>query len=165
MTSKHSLRCYDYVNQPFDRVAAALRSDAEGVFKRATASASEREHAIAVQLRVRVGSLEVATDVRVEVGPTEEKVSAPEGYQMTVFPLTWRSISSPSLFPHMHARLLIYPLSSSETQLEFDGAYDPPLGLFGDAIDALVGKRIAEATVLRFVQDVAALLRRQLAKS
>ena len=63
----------------------------------------------------------------------------------------------------MRGRLSVYPLSRSETQLEFEGVYDPPLGLLGDAIDAMAGHRIAEASVLQFLRDVAALLRSELA--
>ena len=50
-----------------------------------------------------------------------------------------------------------------ETQLDFSGQYEPPLGAVGDAVDALVGHRIAEASVHRFVTDVARYLREHLA--
>jgi len=165
MTSQHTLRCYDYVNQPFERVQNALRNDAAGIFKAATSSAGERVSALGAQLRVRVGVLEVATQVRIEVGPATSEMSSPWGYEIAVFPLQWQSSSSPSLFPRMQAKLQVYPLSSRETQLDFEGTYDPPLGLLGDAVDALVGHRIAEACALRFVQDVAALLRARLAET
>lgn len=164
MTKEHRLRCYDYVNQPDAKVRAALRSDAAGIFARATTSATERERAIGVQLHVRVGPLDVATDVRIEVGAPEEKMSSPVGYPMTIFPLSWSAVKTPSLFPRMRGTLSVYPLSSTETQLEFEGVYDPPLGLLGDAIDAMAGHRIAEASVLQFLRDIAALLRTELAK-
>lgn len=160
MTSARTLRSYDYVNQPLAPVLSALKRGASGIFSRATNGAAEREHALGVQLRVKIGPLDVATDVHVEVGPVEEpNASDPE---VTVFPLTWSSASSPSLFPHMQAKLRVYPLSSSETQLELDGTYDPPFGLLGEAIDSVAGHRIAEACVLHFVQDVAAQLRTEL---
>jgi len=54
----------------------------------------------------------------------------------------------------------VYPLTASETQLDFAGTYEPPMGIVGAAIDALVLHRVvAEASVLHFVQDVAAFLR------
>jgi hypothetical protein len=162
MTTERPIRCYDYVNQPCPRVQAALRQDAAGLFLRATTSAAEREHAICAQLHVRLGALDVAADVRVEIGPVKETMPSPYGYQVTVFPLSWKSISYPNLFPLMHAKLYVYPLSSWETQIELEGSYQPPLGVLGGAIDAAVGHRIAEAAVLRFVQDVAALLRVEL---
>ena len=78
-------------------------------------------------------------------------------------PAFWSSVSSPSLFPRMIAKLSVYPLSREVTQLEFEGTYDPPLGLLGDAVDAFVGHRIAEASALQFLRDVSALLRAELA--
>jgi hypothetical protein len=163
MSSEHRLRCYDYVNQPFERVRAALRENVQDVVRLATSRASQREQSLAAQLRVRVAGLEIATDVCVEIGAPEDSVSSPYGYDVTTFPLSWMASSRPSLFPHMQGRLLVYPLSRSETQLEFEGVYNPPFGVVGDAIDALAGKRIAEASVLTFVQDIAAHLRKQLA--
>lgn len=62
----------------------------------------------------------------------------------------------------MEAQLSVWPLTETETQLEIVGAYDPPLGLVGDAFDAAVGRRIAEATVLRFLDEVAAQIRKEL---
>ena len=67
------------------------------------------------------------------------------------------------LFPLMTAVLAVYPLTATETQLDFSGQYDPPLGAVGDAVDALIGHRIAEASVHRFVTDVARYLREHLA--
>jgi len=54
----------------------------------------------------------------------------------------------------MEASLSAYPLSSRETQLDLHGRYRPPLGTVGTALDAAVGHRIAEATLLRLLRDV-----------
>jgi hypothetical protein len=59
----------------------------------------------------------------------------------------------------MTATLDVYALGPGETQVDFHGEYVPPLGVVGTAIDALVGHRIAQATVHRFVQEVAERLR------
>ena len=59
----------------------------------------------------------------------------------------------------MKAELSIYPLTPTETQLEFVGHYEPPLGIVGGALDATVGHRIAQASVDRLVTDVARYLR------
>jgi hypothetical protein len=159
MTTHSTLRCYDYVNQPYERVQEALRANPVDIFRRATASTAVRATEVGAQLRVQVGALDVATEIEIVVGPVEDRTSSPWGYPITEFPLSWHSKQHPSLFPQMRAKLLVYPLSKSETQLELDGTYDPPFGLLGDALDALVGHRIAEACVLRFIQDVAAGLR------
>jgi hypothetical protein len=41
--------------------------------------------------------------------------------------------------------------------------YTPPLGTIGSALDSLIGHRVADASVHRFVTDVASLLRGELA--
>ena len=65
----------------------------------------------------------------------------------------------PRLFPLMEGELSIYPLTSTETQLDFSGVYKPPFGPVGKTMNAIVGHRIAEASVHRFVDDVAGYLR------
>jgi hypothetical protein len=62
----------------------------------------------------------------------------------------------------MKAGLSIYPITATETQLDFAGRYKPPLGPLGKAMNAMVGHRIAEASVQRFVSDVAEYLRKAL---
>ena len=70
----------------------------------------------------------------------------------------------PNVFPLMKAELSIYPLTASETQLDFFGLYEPPFGAVGKAMNAIVGHRIAEVSVHRFVSDVTAYLRQILSK-
>jgi hypothetical protein len=62
----------------------------------------------------------------------------------------------------MKADLSIYPITATETQLDFKGLYEPPLGPLGKAANAMVGHRIAEVSVHRFVSDVAEYLRKTL---
>lgn len=62
----------------------------------------------------------------------------------------------------MNGVLSIYKLTATETQLDFLGQYEPPLSLVGDALDAIIGHRIAEASVRRFTEDIARFLRAQL---
>jgi hypothetical protein len=63
----------------------------------------------------------------------------------------------------MRATLTVYPLTPTETQLDLAGTYDPPLGVLGEAVDAIAMHRIAEQSVTGFVRDVAAFLRGSLA--
>ena len=64
----------------------------------------------------------------------------------------------------MKGDLAIYPLTSTETQLDFSGVYEPPLGPLGKAMNAIAGHRIAEVSVHRFINDVAGYLRHTLAQ-
>ena len=59
-------------------------------------------------------------------------------------------------------RRIVLGWTANETQVDVDGEYRPPLGAAGNALDALVGHRLAEAAVLRFLRDVAAYLTRKL---
>jgi hypothetical protein len=47
--------------------------------------------------------------------------------------------------------------------LDFLGFYELPFGAVGKAMNAIVGHRIAEVSVHRFISDVAGYLRRALA--
>jgi hypothetical protein len=164
MTRPHELRCYDYVNHPYAVVRDAMRADLGDILQRATRSATGRAHALAANLKVGVGALEVGTDVAVEVLGIDERATGPVGRMPTTYiGLRWKSAHAPSLFPSMEAELVVYPLSKDETQIELHGRYTPPLGSVGSALDSLVGHRIADASVHRFVSDVAALLRDELA--
>ena len=57
--------------------------------------------------------------------------------------LEWKAATMPRLFPLMKADLSIYPLTATETQLDFLGLYEPPFGTVGEAMNAIVGHRIA----------------------
>lgn len=70
-------------------------------------------------------------------------------------PVSWRSSSAPGLFPVLEADLELVPLQSDVCQLSLFGTYRPPLSVAGGAGDALVGHRVAEACVRRFVLDTA----------
>ena len=104
---------------------------------------------MAASLRASIGTLEVGTDVAIEVGAIEETVATRGGVVLRI-PLAWRAAHAPAFFPSMKAVLSAYPLSKDETQLELVGTYTPPLGLLGDAVDGLALGRLADASVHRF---------------
>lgn len=161
MAKRREIRCYNYVNHPYQKVRDVLTGDALAVFKNATSAAASRAESVAAALRVNIGGIEVGTEVDIQVTHVEEQdqvVNPP----CTRMRLEWEATKSPRLFPIMKAELAIYPLTATETQLDFQGHYDPPLGPLGSAMNALVGHKIAEASVHRFVDDVAEYLRKTL---
>jgi len=81
----------------------------------------------------------------------------------TTLRLEWEAATLPRLFPLMKGELSVYPLTSTETQLDFSGVYEPPFGAVGKTMNAIVGHRIAEVSVHGFITDVAQYLRRALA--
>jgi hypothetical protein len=162
MATGREIRCYDYVNHPYEQVRDALSKDALAVFQSATKAAASRARTIASELRVDLGGIGVEADIIISVKKVEEHT--PElGQPVTRLQLEWQAAKMPSLFPLMKAELSIYPLTASETQLDFSGLYEPPLGAVGKALNAIVGHRIAEVSVHRFVSDVAGHLRQALA--
>ena len=156
--SAREIRCYDYVNHPYEKVRNALSADAPAVFQSATQAAASRAQSVASELHVQIGAIDISTHVRISVKKIEEQDS------VTRIELEWEATQMPGLFPLMKAGLAIYPLTATETQLDFSGVYEPPLGPLGKALNAVAGHRIAEVSVHRFVEDVARYLRDTLSK-
>ena len=159
MPDRPEIRSYDYVNHPYLRVRDALAADPPGVFRAATRAAAARAESVAAALHVQLGGLEVGTEIALTIGAIEEVDSTGYASKITRIPVSWQAARRPRLFPLMDAVLSIYALTSTETQLDFLGRYEPPLGLLGGAVNAVVGHRIAEASVHRLVADVAQYLR------
>jgi hypothetical protein len=162
-TEGREIRFYDYVNHPYDRVRDALRENALTVFQSATKAAASRAQTVAAELHLDVGGVGVKTDIKITVKNVEEKVSHAIRTPATRLRLEWEAATLPRLFPLMKAELSIYPLTAAETQLDFWGLYEPPFGAVGKTLNAVVGHRIAEASVHHFVGDVARYLRQSLA--
>jgi hypothetical protein len=165
MSHAHALRCYEYVNQPYESVRDALRNDPRRVFQRATTAGASRAHEVASYLHVDVGALAIGAEVTIYVQRFDETGSAPGLQPVTRLRLAWEAARAPALFPAMQAELAVYALSPGETQLDLSGEYRPPLGAIGAVLDAVVGHRIAEASVHRFLRDLAELLKRELGAS
>jgi hypothetical protein len=163
MKKRLEIRFYDYVNHPYDRVRDTLKKDALTVFQAATKSAAARAHSVASELHVDFGGIGVKTDIKIAVKRIDEKAGKSGATPVTQLLLEWEAAKAPRLFPLMRGELSIYPLTSTETQLDFSGVYKPPFGAVGKTVNAIVGHRIAEASVHRFVDDVAGYLRQNLA--
>jgi hypothetical protein len=163
MSKGREIRCYDYVNHPYEQVRDSLKRDALTVFQSATKAAASRAQSIAAELHIDVGGIGVKTDIRISVKNVDEEVLDAVSSPVTRLLLEWEAATMPRLFPLMKAELSIYPLTPTETQLDFSGLYEPPFGAVGKAINAIVGHRIAEVSVHRFINEVAAYLRRALA--
>lgn len=162
MSNGRHIRAYDYVNQPYRKVRDALHADAEDIFRDATRAAASRARSVASGLSVNIGGVEVGAEIAIDVFSVEDVEKGPLGKPATRIELEWEAAKAPRLFPFMKARLSAYALTATETQLDFEGAYEPPLGVVGAAVDAAVGHRIAEASVRRFMTDVAAHLRERM---
>lgn len=159
MSGKRKVRSFDYVNRPYDQVREALTADPLTVFRSATRAAADRVRSLAAELRVSVVGVEVGAEVEITVTEVEEVERGPMSTPATRIHLEWQAAEHPRLFPLMNGVLAAYALTATETQLDFSGSYDPPFGPLGDALDAVAMHRVAEASVDRFVKDVAHHLR------
>jgi hypothetical protein len=163
MSSGREIRSYDCVNRPYERVRDALRQDALAVFQSATKAAASRAQSIAAELHVDLGGIGVKTDINICVKDIDEKIDDATSSPIMRLQLEWEATTMPGLFPLMKGELSVYPLTSTETQLDFSGVYKPPFGVVGRTMNAIIGHRIAEASVHSFVNDVAGYLRQALA--
>lgn len=153
-----TLRCYDYVNQAYARVRDLLLAHPHYVFRHATAAEATQS----ARLHVKLGPLDIGADVVVCIaGIDPDTVYDVPALRLR---LVWEAVAHPGIFPAMTATLRVFPLSSTETQLELEGTYDPPLGPVGKALDAVALHRIAEVSAATFVKEVAGWLREELAR-
>ncbi len=162
MTTGREIRCYDYVNHPYERVRNALQQDALTVFQSATKTAAHRAQSVAAELHVDIGGIGVKSDIKIAVTKVEEETLDAIRTPTTRLLLEWEAATMPRFFPLMKGELSIYPLTPTETQLDFSGVYQPPFGAVGKTMNAIVGHRIAEVSVHDFVRDVAGYLRQSL---
>ena len=159
MSQKREIRSYDYVNHSYEKVRAALTADTAGVFGAATRAATVRAEAVAAALRINLGGFEIGAHITLSIRDVEEPPYTNESSRVLRVPIEWEATNKPRLFPLMNAVLSVYPLTATETQLDFLGRYEPPLGTLGNVIDVIAGHKLAEASVHRFVADVAGHLR------
>ena len=162
MSTGQKIRCYEYINQPYDIVRKAIKADPAKLFQSATKAAASRASTIAAGLHIDLAGVTISTDIAIVVKEVTEKPGEFGAAPSTHMLLEWEAMKAPHLFPLMKADLSIYPLTSTETQLDFSGSYVPPLGALGTAINAVVGHRIADGSVHRFVKEVAEFLRANL---
>jgi hypothetical protein len=165
MSEPRKLRSYQYVNRPYERVRELLHREPLKLLQRATTSAAARASTLMANLRLQVAGFEIGVDVRVLVRRVRDERAAPGNVPVTLVELSWEAVHMPAIFPSMLAEVSAQPLSPSETQIEIEGSYWPPLGVLGNAVDAAVGHRIAEATVHRLLMDLVEQLRDELAET
>ena len=164
MSTGREIRSYDYVNHPYYRVRDVLQQNALAVFQSATKAAASRAESVAAELRVDFAGLGVKADIKILIKGVEEEAADDTSGPSTKLLLEWEAATLPRLFPLMQGELAVYPLTSTETQLDFCGTYEPPFGAVGKTMNAIAGHRIAEASVHRFVSDVAGYLRHAVSK-
>ena len=100
------------------------------------------------ELRFEIGGGAITCRVDAEVGPME---TGPASLRV---PLHWKAAEHPKLFPVMHADLYISDVEGDHVGLRVHGDYQAPLGVVGAVADSLAGRRIAEKSIRRFLDEV-----------
>lgn len=154
MSTDHEIKCSQSVSHPYKLVRQALSEHADSVFQNATKEAASNTDSVGPELRATIAGLDLAKEIKITITNIDEDASAPKSATATRYELEWEATVLPRLFPLMKAELLVWPLNGTETQLDFVGHYEPPGGSLGQAIDSMVGRRIATLSVNHFVKDI-----------
>ena len=131
MSKGREIHCYDYVNHPYEQVRGALSKDAPAVFQSATKAAASRAQSIASELRIDIGGIGIEADIQVSVKNIEVKPR--EAMSRSGHPVAagmgGRDDATP--FSAHEGGSLHLSIDRTETQLDFMGVYEPPLGAAG----------------------------------
>ena len=141
------------VDRPYQEVCEILSGNAQRVFKEATTEAESSAQSMAAELHAKIAGVDVSKKVRINIVSYIDMQSGPD--KQMVVELNWEATRAPHWFPTMVAQLSVMPFEEDKTRLDFQGEYEPPLGLIGQAVNAVVGHQIAESSVRQFVSEVA----------
>ena len=114
-------------------------------------SASDDAYGKGITGVLRVGALGVSKVVRVQARDLTERED------LAGLAIRWE-VTGPGggLFPVLDADIRVHPAGEQRTLLTLQGAYRPPLGAVGQALDRAIMHRVAAATIRNFLQRVAA---------
>jgi hypothetical protein len=125
-----------FVKHPYERLSAVIRHDPSGLIHR----------------------VELDPEFVVELRAVEQEADGMLGPR-TRLCLAFSASHHPELLPALDATLDLLTLGPAEAQLDFVGKYRPPHGIVGAVVDRVIGHRIVDAAVHRFVEHVAESLR------
>lgn len=147
------LHAYAYLDRPYDAVRLSFSNELIDVLESAGGAAHDRALTVSRRLSAKLGPVEVGRQITIE--PLGFEQTPPDtSHPSCRLRLQWTAKDARSLFPTMHADLVAHPVGPKETQLALFGTYSPPLGALGDVGDAVLGHRVAEASVHRFVEEM-----------
>jgi hypothetical protein len=114
-------------------------------------SASEDAYGQGITGLVRVGPSGHSRLVQVQIRELAER----DGFAGLA--IRWEvTVLGGGLFPVLDADIMLAPAGPRSTLLTLVGAYRPPLGSLGEALDRTILHRVAAATIRNFISHVAA---------
>lgn len=79
--------------------------------------------------------------------------------RVLIVPLRWVATGpSGAMFPQLDGNLELAPVDEDRSTLRLNGAYRPPLATVGARLDQLLLHHVADATIHRLLQDIAAAI-------
>ena len=107
-----------------------------------------------VELHAGPGPGRWSRAARIELGDTSRHGGT------VLLPIRWHAVDGEALFPVFDGRLRLHRRATGGARLFLEGRYEPPGGIAGQALDALVMRDVAQATADDFVRRVAGVLAR-----
>lgn len=142
---------YVYLERPFADVAVVLTGPSQAWLAGLDGDSGED---LLARVGIELRGLQVYRHVRVRTGEASSLADAG-----TSIPIAWHPSGGEALLPDLQGTLDVEAVGT-RTQLTLNANYTPPLGFLGAAVNRLLLYRLADATVLDFVQRVASNVER-----
>ena len=141
----HTIELSEELKLPADDVTRAAREIMEAIEKR-----TPPYDAVALSVNLRDLKIPFDAELRVPVRPHVEHDPSPWECRIEI-----GAEENSQLFPRFDGMLTITSEAVGESRLRLRGNYDPPLGLFGNAIDATLLSGVAERSLEEFLDWLA----------
>jgi hypothetical protein len=143
------LRYFLDLDDPFDRVEAALLADPASWVPGMARSAEELGERLLAEVGFAVkGEHRIHREVEISFGDPFRSPTK------TRLPMSWTATGAKRLFPSLEADLEVAALGAMRTQVSISARYEPPAGPLGRALDRGLLHRVAEATIRDFLDRV-----------
>ncbi|MDH3731128.1 MAG: hypothetical protein OES13_08405 [Acidimicrobiia bacterium] len=136
------------IERSLTSVVEELADKPGDVLAAATKAAVTKANEVIVHLEGRWAWFDLDESVEAVVGALEQDRS------MARVPLSWKADKHKRLLPSLRGHLGLYSLSAKHTEISYTATYAPPLGLFGGIEDFLMGRRILDAVLGRFLEEI-----------
>ena len=144
-------------DHPVRESIAALDGGSATWFPHLVQSVGDRSDTHLAAIGFELAGVPLHKRVVVELGPVRREA---DWLRVGV---SWTPVSAAALFPTMEGEFHLEPHTYRETKISVSGSYEPPLGIAGRGLDAVVMHRAAEATFEDLARTIAAELGRRLA--
>ena len=133
---------------PYKDIVDQFDCDAPGLIRMATEAAASVANDIVLTLDSKWAWFDVHERVRATVGDLTRSTGEAR------MPLSWIADAGKRVLPGVDGELTFYAMSTSYSEIGFTGRFTPPHGLVGSASGLLLGRRVAQASVGHFLDQL-----------